>query len=1259
MSTIREELLGTEVNKKRVMGVIVVALLLVSVFAFSTFFISYIFGTLRLDPNDEKAKAEYEDALLIKPPFPFDDDFFQDFLDDLSQEEFDNLMDILEEMMDGSIDELDLSDFNDALLALLGLGAAEKEVFRVYDYDSFANMTSKLWRYECFDEFTGESWKSNAATNPYNFLTYGEYFSQYSPLDIIQLKMPLSPNLGANSLVIPSFFPVPFIMEDSVYADNLNLGSITLHKTDFNCTILDLDFTSEEEVNMTYDFFGLNLPSKNDINNSAVGAQHTPIFIKNKYLQFPLEIQNYFNTYPNIKTHYDALESIIKDTDNTFVVADKIKNYLLSNFLSPLTGMDIFSYTSPPDGRDVVDYFCEQGEGLWSDFASAFCVFTRAFNVSSRFVDGFNSLDIKQGDDIDEGKKYFAIKYKNLYNWAEIYVPTDISGNGNWVQIDIFEEIPFVPYGGEFNISVSTDEFTYSRPDVANITATLTSENSSIDGRTITFNDYLSGQLIGENITDSNGEASIFININDSQVVGPHIIEAKYGFTTFNYTLFNVLGPIEVNLDSINPTEIDISDAIPDSTDIQGYVYDPINGQRIKNAQVYFTLFQKGTPVIVPNAFNPMARNTSLTGDFDETLYLDPSVSAGFYEIRVDFNGTWWIMTPYFNFPVFLPLINDSSIRLEFNVTEPLPLLFNFFIDGTTSDDNENPIINRNDDLTLTAYLQLGPDPISDGTLVDFYDVTQDIPIGSALTSSGSAQFIYQTDGSTTAGPHLIYAKYGSNFNYSYFILDAPISINLDVWPQNREVSKGATDRTFFIQGYLNDTQNSEPVKYGEISIHLFDGPTEIFNALVLESGSYQLNQYGQIYAVFSVDNSVNIGNYTLEVWCNGTFYHPSPKPYDFYLSYINNFSVAVNADYQLGVYDPDLVIIIFKIEGNYGSLFYNDGNLPETYTRGEDAYFEVWIYQSGNPAPDNSTVRLRDVYTDIILYSYTYNGTEGGYHPFSINTGLPVLHAGLHYIQVEYENNSIVYPYNSTYIIINEIVTVSGISNDYTILRDNDIFTISGTLSESGVFLRGLQVEIILLNSSGSDVSSYLNLFDPKTKFTDDNGYYSFSSAIFQNCPQGEYYILINFTGRIEHSDGILFISLLNPHMVSSNSSQIFIDITAGTYMIGNYETLNYPEGWWYGDTCSVYGYLYWDNGSIIIGMNITITIRDGDGNILATNTAITDGSGYFSINFTVGSWLDDTEVWVYFSPDDLNNFGIPDGLYIEPVQEQLTRIV
>jgi hypothetical protein len=105
MSELREELLGGGINKKRVLGVILIAVLLISAFAFSTFFISLLFGSQRLDPNKEKANTDWEDAELIAPPYPFDEDFWQDLLDQIDPADIPDLLDMLSEMFDGDIDE--------------------------------------------------------------------------------------------------------------------------------------------------------------------------------------------------------------------------------------------------------------------------------------------------------------------------------------------------------------------------------------------------------------------------------------------------------------------------------------------------------------------------------------------------------------------------------------------------------------------------------------------------------------------------------------------------------------------------------------------------------------------------------------------------------------------------------------------------------------------------------------------------------------------------------------------------------------------------------------------------------------------------------------------------------------------------------------------------------------------------------------------------------------------------------------------------
>ncbi|MHA2391577.1 MAG: hypothetical protein ACXAEX_06380, partial [Promethearchaeota archaeon] len=121
-----------------------------------------------------------------------------------------------------------------------------------------------------------------------------------------------------------------------------------------------------------------------------------------------------------------------------------------------------------------------------------------------------------------------------------------------------------------------------------------------------------------------------------------------------------------------------------------------------------------------------------------------------------------------------------------------------------------NPIIYRDDILNLTTYIHQGGTPVADGEWVYFYDVTQgNLFIGADQTSTGYAQVFYPTNWNTTAGPHLIYATWSNKFNFSYYILDAPTNINLDIGPEPREINRsGSVGRNFLIHGYLNDSSN-------------------------------------------------------------------------------------------------------------------------------------------------------------------------------------------------------------------------------------------------------------------------------------------------------------------------------------------------------------------------------------------------------------------------------------------------------------------
>jgi len=1275
MSELREELLATKIDKKRIIGIVLVAVLLISVFSFSVVAFSFLFGSQRPLPSKEKANTDYESVELVIPPFPFN--WFEDIMDFLSPEQLAELLEnispedlaaILDQISDGVVENFDLSDFPTALLALLAAGAGEIEVFRIYNYLDLNEMSDVLWKYECFDNYDSNEWTSSAFQTIYPLYSPLDYYDYYFPdPELLKVKMDISPEIGSNSMIIPSLFPIPFIMEGSINAYDLDYDKITLLKDNFNSSFLDLTFfsdLSEYGVNMTYELFGLNLPSNDDVNNSAIEvtsptSEYSDLLYQ--FTQLPPDVETYIDTWANFRTHYNALDSIIEDNDNAFVIANKIRNYLQTQFSFPLTPDD---YQSAPEGQDSVDWFCEQGKGIWSDFASAFCVFTRAFGVASRFVDGYRTrafdlisqtFDVEEIYDSEEGQNTILIKLKNLYNWAEIYVPTDIYGNGMWVQMDVnldtYGDGGGPPLPTSFNITVNSNFTEGYRNQVANLTATLSSPtNLSVENREITFTDYTYGIELGKVTTNQNGTASLLVDIDTSQIVGPHLIGASY-LSAVNFTYYTIFGDIDVNLVSVSPTEVNRS--ITNTTNIQGYVYDPIANQSVKDATVEFLLFQKGTNNKIGSPFDIIYTNTDNNGDFNELVNVNSWVPKGKYEIRVDFNGSWS------GWPWVWGIINDSSNRIEFNITEESTYNLLFYINNIEAYNYESPSVTRYSTLKLKVILtnETG-DPVQ-GEIVEFYDYSRSIFIGSNTTNvNGETRLDYYID-SSAAGPNLLYVKCGKLTNYSYFILNAPISINLNVWPLNREISKGPTDRNFYIQGYLNDTDNSKPIKYGEISFHMFDGPTEIYN-WIWESGSFESNEYGEIFTEFSVDSFINTKNYTLEVWFNGTFYYPSPIPHTFNLLAYTNFSSFANADYQLKVYDPSEVIIIFKIEGNHRSLSYNDGNPPATYTPGQIANFEVWINQSDDYAPAGSIVRLRDTYTNDILGSpYTFDGTENGYYQFNIDTSSPLLHAGLHYIEVEYENVGI-YPYNSTYIIINETVSISYILNDYIILRDNDLFTISGTVSESLEDLKGLQVEIVLLDASSSDVSFYLNLFSPKTQFINDAGDYSFSSRIFLNCSHGEYNLLINFTGRIQHTDGPLSITISNPYMISSSSSLIPINITAGTVIIQEgYHTTPHDinDGlWWEGDTLFVYGNLTWDNGTAMVNMKVNVTVQKLNGELIVFNEVFTDQWGGFNASFLIDeawsevNYVDETKIVVYFDPE-VNNLE-----YVEETELQFT---
>ncbi|KKM71453.1 hypothetical protein LCGC14_1430460 [marine sediment metagenome] len=1279
MSELREEILGAGVNKKKVIAVVLVAVLLTSFFSYSVFFISALFGSQRPSPNKEYKETPYEEVETILPPLPLDillellsffadnPELLADFLDVLDLEDF---ADVMEEMLDGDIDNFDIGDFSQALLPILGAAGAlllgEQDIFRVYnlsldtldDIDLLDNMQDFLWKYESFDEYNEHEWVSTAATEVIDFTLYSEYFSEYSTLDLLKIKRAISPTVGLNKMVLGSLFPYPYILEDSLSASNLVPGSPILNKDEFNNSLIDLDFSTEDSVNLTYELFQTNLPSEQDINNSVVVVTNPSaeyLSLESRFTQLPPTIDDYKNTHPNFKSHYDALDLIINDDDNVFIKANKIKSYLQTNFIF---SWDAVMNDPPGDTEDIVEWFCEQGEGLYAEFATAFNVFARAFNIPSRFVDGYRTkaqnlltgnYEVDKITDSQEGYHAVLIKYKHLYNWAEIFVPTNITGNGYWVQFDIEPESAGT---GSFTLNLNSNITGGFRGQDANFTAVLSSPESSVADRTIIFVDLTSGTTVGQAQTDQNGQASVIVNITNSQVVGPHIIRASFQSLANDITPFMVYGDIVVNLASVNPTIVNRS--ISDRTSIQGYVNDPVANQRVENATVEFVLLNKGTNNRITNAFNITYTETNSTGYFDTVVNVNSSVIVGSYEVRVDFNGSWG------GLPLALGYMSNSSNRIELNITEeipPIPYMLLFSINGTPTDYNYAAlnvnnlwVVKRGQQLNLSITLinEGTMNPVS-GENVYFYDYTNgNSPIGSDMTDiNGNASISYYIGPNNKSGPTLVYAQFNSYSNYSYYIVNESISVNINNYSSPLQVDvSGSQELNFNIICNLTDS-NGNPIGYSDLDLKMNRSSTDFTgyltpapaNPVSDPSGSSVFNFYR------GVNSSTPVNNYTLRLEFNGSFDFSS-YPYSATFTNLPDFYNLTEITRELRVYDYNDVQIYFFVNGSATREVYDDSNKPKRFSPGDDVNFTAYVNISSKAPISGENLTIWDDYSNTMLDNYTFPGVYNN-HSFIINT--TGFHAGIHRIRIQIEN----YPtWNTTFIIINETVTIKVNPTLPKRIRNSENLTVSGYVVNETTGLRGLLVSLQLFNSTGGNYSQYL-IIDSRFYTTENNGYFEFViNLISITCPQGNYSLRIDFNGSISLA-GTPRIGPIQNYMINTNSSLIALNITAGTNItLDGYHTklgLN-PTMWYNTDILYVYGNLTWDNETTpITDMFINVTIRELDGTVIAFNDTVQTDSitGDFNISLVVDSnwpaFRSDTEIWIEFN--SINN-GL---LYVE----------
>lgn len=991
MSVDKKEIITKVSYTRQIISIIIVAGILFGIYIGSTALMSLFFDE-RLPPSDELAEAEEEDVLLM--PIEFD------------------LTDLL-----GLLDPELVEKY------------AQEVVFYIGEYEIFDD--SWLWKFAVSDEYsTAGTWsQSTSGDSPTNFMSQEDYNGSYSSRDMLKIRMPIEPRRGINSVTAPALFPTPHIMNRpwvEPYTENFSQDSTVMFKDSFNVASLNLNFNQAQDVTLSYNMFGEGFLKLSEL--AALGLDVHPVYspadIKNQYLQVPGGVAPYIFSNPNFKKHYDALNLLIAalSTDTTTTRSDTIREYLVDNF-----NLNIYPpYTRPSQGQDVVEWFCERGEGIFSDFAATYVILARCFGVPCRYVEGFNS---RYAESVvipeEDNPNFYSIRRLNLYAWAEIYVPSAIDGSGNWTEVDVYFGEEATPQ--QLELTVFTDKLsTVQRGEQINITARLSSSGTPLSGYTIDFRDVTEDVILGEEITNIQGECSILFTPNASNIVGIHQIEATQGFN-INYTAYVLEGPIQVNLDGVNPDIIDKT--IFDNTTIIGDLYDPVANKGVENGLIRFLLLTQSSSE-VSNAFLPNTRYSDNNGNFTRELTVNDNVGTGDYFTRADFNGTFHVESAFvdFSFDATVPSINDSSDLVSLNVINPDMTSLDFYIEDIANDIYENPQVSQSANVNLKAYLYSESAGALAGEIVNFYDITAGTEaspefIDTAITNgAGLAEITYDVDShpwNPVAGPHLLYAESGTVRNHSYFVIQSDVNINLNPpRPIPNEIDRsGAGTTTFNLKGSIVDAIYGDPIENAVINFSLVQGG-QIFHtelqAVLPNTNPNFCGTDGQFDINFDVDDNILPGNYTVKADFNGSFfYNYADFPHTFALTTINATN-STTLDLQINA--PDYFIFNFWINNTPSSNY-----LEPVVNRSQNLNLSVYL-QSGASPLIGETVSFYDITNNSFIGS---DDTDSyGYASFLYDLDSGILAGGPHLIRAVYGPE-----YNYSYFILNESIYVDLIS--------------------------------------------------------------------------------------------------------------------------------------------------------------------------------------------------------------------------------------
>lgn len=242
------------------------------------------------------------------------------------------------------------------------------------------------WRSSIYIEYTGAGWlaaemPSAPDTQPsIKNISPGRY--------ILHQRYELATRpLGALFAVN---MPVTMIVNDEVITLQPDVVLPHIDLFDYEVTSWAVDLSDEQLSNSTID---------------------DSLHISNRYLQLPESVP---------QRVLDLAYRITVGTDSPYTKAVRIETYLRNSY--PYT----LEVPSPPQGRDVVDYFLfEAPGGFCSYYASAMTVMLRAVGVPTRLVTGYAM------GEFEPARNAYHVIAADAHAWVEVYF-TDYG----WVEFE-------------------------------------------------------------------------------------------------------------------------------------------------------------------------------------------------------------------------------------------------------------------------------------------------------------------------------------------------------------------------------------------------------------------------------------------------------------------------------------------------------------------------------------------------------------------------------------------------------------------------------------------------------------------------------------------------------------------------------------------------------------------------------------------------------------------------------------------------------